>query len=119
MKFVFLVLMVSVSCVAQANTLTVGDAVGIKERASTGSFSGRAEMNGLVFYLQGVVEGIVSYQKALERQGKITVFCPNDSSLSLNDIFNTLDKVDERKRNEPVYDVILNEFSAAYPCGED
>lgn len=100
-----------------AQQLSVADALAIKERAATGTFSARAEWHALSFYLQGVVEGAAGYQQTLAEQGKRPLFCPpKNKNYSMQDLFALLGKSVSADRNRAASLVILESYARQYPC---
>ena len=61
LKFILISYLIFWSAQAQIQQITVGSVKDIQVQLKTGSFINRAEWNALTYYLQGVIEGVVSY----------------------------------------------------------
>lgn len=118
MKLIFILMLnLAVAVPANAQSMTVADALAIKERAGMGSFGARAEWNALTFYLQGAVESAVAYQEALVQKGAEPLFCPpRNTGHSIESLFAILERSPAAERRKTAVAVILDGFTASYPC---
>ncbi|MEO1241752.1 MAG: Rap1a/Tai family immunity protein [Pseudomonadota bacterium] len=102
---------------AAAAPVTVGEVKDLKARAKAGAFSARAEWNALTYYLQGVVEGAVSYHKALNDSGGETLFCPPQGATnSLDELIAALDAAGLKAKHRPVTALVTELYVKKYPC---
>lgn len=102
---------------AMAQQLSVEEALAVRDRASTGDFTARAEWNAVTYYLQGVIEGLGAYQQSLITADMPALFCPPpNKNYSLNEIFRFLSKSPEQEKSRPATLVIVEAYAAAYPC---
>ena len=104
---------------ALAEPITVSQMLTLKKQAASSAFTARAEWNALTFYLQGVVEGIVSYQKTLIEMGQSPLFCPpKNKSYSLEELFHSLEQSTPADQNRTAATVLMEGYVKHYPCGE-
>jgi len=105
--------------VAQAQQLTVEDALAIRDRAGMSEFASRAEWSALTYYLQGVIEGVAAYQQTLIEQGRPALFCPPaDKRYSIDEFFRYLTNSTDEDSSRPATLVIVEAYADAYPCPE-
>ena len=98
-----------------AQAMPVSEVMDLRDRAQTGNFEARAAWSALVFYLQGVTEGIVASHKDAKTEGRATGFCPpaNHSS-DLGQIFTALELANSPTTS--VAEAILANFQEQFPC---
>ena len=102
-----------------ADPITVSHTLALKKQASSSAFTARAEWNALTFYLQGVVEGVISYQKTLIKMGHSPLFCPpTNKSYSLEELFHSLEQSTPADQNRTAVTVLMESYVKRYPCGE-
>ncbi len=100
-----------------ASSLTVAEALAIKERAASGSFASRAEWSALGIYLQGAVEAVMTYRDALDAAGASPLFCPpRNSSESIGGIVAMLEAAKASERDRQAVALVLETYAKKYPC---
>ena len=103
--------------VASAQELTVQGVLDVQGAASSGEFTGRSEWVAMNYYLQGVIEGIGTYQGALSERGEATVYCPpRGKGYSIEELMPALRSVPESQKGRPAREVILEHYASSYRC---
>ncbi|PHZ84556.1 Rap1a/Tai family immunity protein [Paremcibacter congregatus] len=104
---------------AEAKTLTVAEALAIEARVKTGHFGAQAEMLALGHYVQGMIEGNMSYYHRLRQDNTPTRFClPTDPgfSFSMQAFFKIMHERKETERDTSAAEAVLQSFETHYPC---
>ncbi|MEL6829805.1 MAG: hypothetical protein AAFO63_06680 [Pseudomonadota bacterium] len=105
------------SASAMAQELTVKDVLDIQTEARAGTFTSRAEWVSMTYYLQGVIEGIGTYQAMLAEAGKPSVFCPPKSaSYSIEGVMDAVKSAPRSEQARPIREVLLEYYTGRYPC---
>lgn len=104
---------------ATAQELTVQGVLDVQSAASSGEFTGRSEWVAMNYYLQGVIEGIGTYQGALAESDETTVFCPpRGKGYSIEELLPALRTVPDSQKSRPAREVILEHYASRYRCKE-
>lgn len=102
---------------AYSEDLTVEGAIEIQTKAGAGDFTGRSEWVAMTYYLQGLIEGIGTYQGTLSENDEATVYCPpRGKGYSIEELLPVLRAVPETQKSRPAREVILEHYASQYPC---
>ena len=103
---------------SQANgAISVKEALEIKQQLSSGGFTQRAQWNALTIYLQGTIEGAMTYHKNVLESGGTPIFCPpKKKGYSIQEFVKIMEQAPKAQAQDAAIDVILRAYWETYPC---
>lgn len=100
---------------AQAEPLTVEQALLIRDDAQKPGFSGRAAWIAMSYYLQGVIEGTVA---SARRAGPASGLCPApEARYDLNEILAFFEEVTHQQPQQMAADAVVSHLRQRFECG--
>ncbi|MEM6852569.1 MAG: hypothetical protein AAF527_12625 [Pseudomonadota bacterium] len=102
---------------AAAEPVTVREVLEARMSAASGAFGARAEWGALVFYLQGVIEGVAAAQLQAKDIEAEPIFCPPPGKgYSIEEAVALLEAAAEDNDNQPAAAALLKGYAKALPC---